>query len=85
MEIEYSNEVKGKVHAYRFDDVEKQHISDALNSVVNNIERKIYKVLNHPKNEGQATYAVKVDELRREQRALEYIIEVFNNDLNKKR
>lgn len=82
MEIEYSNEVKGKVHAYRFEDFEKQHIADSLRPVVTKLERKIWKVQNHPKNEGQVTYAVQVDALRHEQRALEFIIDIFNSKNN---
>ena len=63
MEFEYSNDVKGKVIAYQFDTWEKETIATALKPVVKNLEKKIEKVRNHPKNEGQVKYAVQIDEL----------------------
>lgn len=80
MEFEYSNEVKGKVIAYQLDTWEKETIASALKPVVKNLENKIEKVRNHPKNEGQVKYAVKIDALYREIKALQFIINSFSND-----
>ena len=77
MEFEYSNEVKGKVIAYQFDTWEMATIATALKPVVKKLEKKIEKVRNHPKNEGQVRYAVQIDELNREMKALEFIIKTF--------
>lgn len=78
MEFEYSNEVKGKVIAYQFDTWEMATIATALKPVVKKLEKKIEKVHNHPKNEGQVRYAVQIDELYREIKALEFIIKTFS-------
>jgi Zn-dependent oligopeptidase len=77
MEIEYSNEVRGKVFAYRFTGVEQRHIVDALKPVVKKLEKRIDKIRNHPKNEGQATYACQIDAIRHEIKALEFIIKTL--------
>jgi hypothetical protein len=78
MEIEYSNEVKGKFFAYRFTRWEEQSIADALRSSVKKLRIKIEKIRNHPKNEGQATYSAKIDELMHQINSLEYIINTFS-------
>lgn len=78
MEIEYSTEVKGKVHAYRFDKWEKEMIAKALKPEINRILKKIYNIENHPDNEGQVTYSEAIREHRHEIKALEDIIKEFN-------
>lgn len=59
MEVEYSNEIKGKVFAYRIMAHEKPIIIAAYKKHIIKLERAIEKVKNHPKNEGQVTYSVK--------------------------
>jgi hypothetical protein len=71
MEIEYSNEVRGKVHAYRFADWEKKAIAKALKPVIKKLEKEIEKIDNDPENEGQVTF-------REQQRQLGYEIEALN-------
>lgn len=78
MEIEYSNEVKGKVHAYRFTDIEKETIAASLKPVLKRIDAKIAKIENDPRNEGQATYSCMIDDLLREKRNYSEIIEHFS-------
>lgn len=77
MEIEYSNEVKGKVYAYRFSEWEKCAIAASLLPFVRKLERKKEKIKNHPKNEGQATYCEQVREIQAEINSLNEIIEEF--------
>lgn len=78
MIMEYSNEVRGKVHAYRFEDFEMTAIAKSLAPEIRKRERKIQRIQDDPKNDGQATYAGKIDELRYEIEALEEIIRVFS-------
>ena len=77
MEIEYSNEVRGQVFAYRFDGFEKQQIAAGLRLIIKKTEAKMQKIIDHPKNEGQATYASQVDELRYEIKVMEKIVKEF--------
>jgi hypothetical protein len=78
MEIEYSNEVKGTVFAYRFSGFEEKCIANALKLTVKKLRIKIERIRNHPKNEGQVTYSMKIDELKNEINSLEYIIKTFS-------
>lgn len=78
MEIEYSNEVRGKVFAYRFNAWEQTQIVEALKPVVKKFEKQIDKICNHPKNEGQATYSRQIDELQNDIITLETIIKTFS-------
>ena len=64
MIIEYSQEVKGMHFAYRFDDDEKKIIIKAFQAEIKKLERKIERIKNHPKNEGQATFSMKIREVR---------------------
>jgi Zn-dependent oligopeptidase len=79
MEIEYSNEVRGQVYAYRFNSWKKKDISTGLKFVIAKLEKKIKRIQNNPKNEGQATYSLKIDELRREVKILQENIEKFES------
>lgn len=78
MEIEYSTEIRGRVFAYRFTKSEQCFIADALKPMVNKLEKKIEKIQNHPKNEGQVTFICQIDELRGEIKSLEFIIKTFS-------
>lgn len=80
MEIEYSSEVRGKVFAYRFSKSERKHIAAGLKPIVKKLERKVTAIENNPKNEGQATYACRIDELRYEINDLQEIITEFEKD-----
>lgn len=75
---EYSNEIRGRVHAYRFDDWEKNIIAECLKPVIKKLEKKIYKIDNHPKNEGQVTFWDKKNTLIREINILTEIINDFS-------
>lgn len=78
MEIEYSQEIRGKVFAYRFKEWEMQAIADGLKHQVKKRERNIEGIKNSPKNEGQAKYAVRVEILAREIKILKETIEEFS-------
>jgi hypothetical protein len=78
MEIEYSQEVKGRVHAYRFYDFEKKAIARGLKSEVKKLEVKLQKIIDHPDNEGQATFLCQADEIRGDISNLKEIIEIFS-------
>ena len=78
MEIEYSNEVRGRVYAYRFAKWEKQRIAEGLKPIVAKLEKKIVKIENDPKNEGQCTYSEQIRELRLEIIELNSIIKEFD-------
>lgn len=78
MEIEYSTEVKGQVHAYRFASWEKITIAKALEPVIKKLHKKIERIQHHPKNEGQVTYLEAIREKRIEIAILEDIIKTFN-------
>lgn len=77
MEIEWSNEVRGKVYAYRFDDWEYVFIAKLLKTEIPKLEKKIKKIDAHPDNEGQVTYMVQKEEIYKEINALQKIITEF--------
>jgi phage host-nuclease inhibitor protein Gam len=79
MTIEYSNEVKGKVHAYRFSKWEMEAIANGLKSEVKKRKKKVDMILNSPKNEGQATYSIKVAAIRSEIEILNETIKEFSS------
>lgn len=79
MEIEYSQEVKGKVHAYRFDAWEKAAIASGLERAIEIREKQVNRIKNHPKNEGQVTFQVQVENIEDEIEKLNDIIEEFTN------
>jgi endonuclease V-like protein UPF0215 family len=78
MEFEYSKEVRGKVIAFMFSRCEMTAIADALRPTLKKYDKQIEKIRNHPKNEGQCTYAAKIDELAWEKKRIEQIIDVFS-------
>ena len=78
MEIEYSNEVRGKVHAYRFNGYEREIIAEAFRKECLNIDKKIKKVENNPKNEGQAKYSLEIDQLWNSKQPLLEIVKEFS-------
>jgi len=55
METEKSFYYKGKT-AYIFEDWERQLIAKLLAPEIKKLEKKIEKIKDNPKNEGQATY-----------------------------
>jgi len=77
MEVEYSTEVRGKVHAFRFEAWERVLISNALQPYVKKLVKQIERIRNDPRNEGQATYQSDIDELEREKRAVQQIIDTL--------
>lgn len=78
MEIEYSQEVRGKVFAYRFLEWEMNAIAEGLKHSVRKREKMIERIRNSPKNEGQAKYSVQIDHLTMEVRILNQTIEEFS-------
>lgn len=77
MEKEYSNEVRGKVIAYRFTKKEKQVIAECLKPYLKKIDKKIQRIENNPKNEGQANFLCQIDDLFSEKKEWEKIIDEF--------
>lgn len=82
MEIEYSNETRGKIHAYRFDKWEMRLIGESLMIPIQKLEKKIERIQNNPKNEGQATYLSQIDYLRREIKCIRAIIDEMFSQVN---
>lgn len=78
MEIEYSNEIKGKHFSYRFANWEKLAIADSLKAEIKKRESKIKKIWNNPRNEGQVKYQMQVEILDREIDTLNEIIDIFS-------
>lgn len=78
MEIEYSNEVRGQVFAYRFCKTEKAAIANGLKPYLKKLEKSVLKIENDPNNEGQATYLCRIDELNTEIKEIEKIITEFS-------
>ena len=78
MEIEYSNEVRGKVHAYRFNIIEREIIAKAFNKELERIDKQIRKIENDPKNEGQVTYSAQVDQLWHSKKPFLEIVKEFS-------
>lgn len=78
MEKEYSNEVRGLVHAYRFDDWEKKRIAQGLRVIVRKLKRRSEKIRNHPDNEGQVKYSEAIRLFDAEIRELDNIISEFD-------
>ena len=81
MEIEYSQEVKGKVFAFRFENWEQALIIRLLNSEIVKIHKKIRRVQNDPRNEGQVKYQVKVDDFNREIKCISDIINAMAKNI----
>lgn len=71
MEIEYA--IKGGF-AYVFTTAERETIIKALQKTLPSYDVKIQRILNDPKNEGQATYSCKIDELVREKKWIQEMI-----------
>lgn len=78
MEKEYSVEVRGKVHAYRFEPWEKLTIAKLLKKEIPKLKKKIDRIIDDPKNEGQATYQTAIEEIDNEINVLEDIIKEFS-------
>lgn len=78
MEVEYSNEVRGRVFAYRFEKWEKAKIAEGLKNEIKKLNRKVEATMNHPKNEGQVTFSEKIRELKIEIEELQSIVDEFS-------
>lgn len=63
MKIERGHYYDGDYNAYRFTKGEMAIIAQALRQYIPKIEKKIIRVENNPRNEGQATFSCKVMEL----------------------
>ena len=78
MEFEYSSQVKGKVIAFMFSKFEMKAIADALKPTLKKYDKSIEKIENDPDNDGQCTYAAKIDELIGNKEMIQEIIDVFS-------
>lgn len=78
MIIEYSQEERGKVFAYRFAAWERAYIANGLRPYIPRLEKKIQRIIDDPENEGQVTYREQIRELRHEITALREIIDEFS-------
>ena len=63
---------------YTFDLEEKQIIIKAAKSHIRNLEKKISKVYNNRKNEGQAKYSLEIDRFSRQINNYEKLISEFS-------
>jgi hypothetical protein len=79
MDVEYSQEVNGKVYAFRFGKWEQEVIAKALEPEIKKRERQIEKIRNDPNNEGQVTYQVKIEDIDWEITCLKRIIDFMSN------
>jgi hypothetical protein len=77
MEFEYSKEHRGKVTAYTFTKDEKAYIASGLTSEIKKLEKKIERINNNPKNEGQATFITERRICRHEIEQLNEIIKAM--------
>lgn len=80
MEIEYSREGVGKAYAYRFAVWEREAIARALVQEIKKRERQIQRVENDPKNEGQVTFLIKIEDLEFEIKSLREIIDEMKSN-----
>lgn len=81
MEFEYSQEVKGKgkVKAFRFQQWEQFVIAKALTQERNKMYKRIERIENDPKNEGQVTFQETVRIITHEIREIGNIIDAMLN------
>lgn len=79
MLIEYSNDIKGEIKGYAFHEAEKQEIVKGLIFRKRQLEAKIERIKNSPKNEGQAKYILKIQTVRFLIYDIEEIIEKLSN------
>lgn len=63
MTVELSNKSPDN-YAYGFSTNEKQAIVDAMIAYIPKWEKQILRIENNRKNEGQATYAAMIDDIR---------------------
>lgn len=75
MLIEYSNDIKGEIKGYWFHEAEKQEIVKGLVYRTKQLEAKIQRIKDSPKNEGQATYSLQIQSIRFLIQELEDIIQ----------
>jgi hypothetical protein len=82
MEYEYSRiDITG--FSVSFDICEKQRIAEGLRLIIPKLKKKIKRIENNPKNEGQAHYAVAIDDINKEIKSLATIIDDFEKDVIK--
>lgn len=76
MHIEYSR--KGDDgYSYAFNSWERSTIAKALKPLIPKLEKKIERIRNNPKNEGQASYQNAIDEIIGDIRSIKEIIKTF--------
>lgn len=76
MDREFSQYEKGQ-YTYFLTKYEKIMIAEALKKTLKDYDRKVEKIDNNPRNEGQVKYRIQIEELRAEKRMAEKIIEEF--------
>lgn len=77
MERELSNSYRGK-YAYTLTKLEKTLIAKALRRTLKDYDRKIERVENNPRNEGQVTFQDKIIDLRATKVIVNDIINEFS-------
>lgn len=75
----YTYKHKGEILGYSFTFIEKHHIAEGLKTRQAKLQKAIEKVRNDKRNEGQAKYSIKIDEIQSEIDDLEIIIQEFLN------
>jgi len=78
MEIEHSNNTGYQGYAYLLDKKEKAAISEALKPYVKKLQKKIERLENSPKNEGQISFLSRINDLEIDKKNIECIIKEFS-------
>ena len=93
MWTEYSNKQAGQrnvLYVYGFAAWEKRVLLAGIPAAIHKLEKKIVRIQNHPKNEGQVTYTAMIREVQTDIDSLKEIqrnflddIEVYNRNRRK--
>lgn len=85
MTIEYAAKQRSTEiqYVYGFSTFEKRVLISGIPKAISKLEKKIVKIENNPKNEGQATYSFDIDEINTEIKCLKEIEKTFLEDIEK--
>lgn len=73
-----SSDMNSKEVGYQFYAHEQAAIVKGLVPIINALKKQRQKLLDHPKNEGQATWDAKISPISEEIRDLEGIVQAFS-------
>jgi septation ring formation regulator EzrA len=65
---------EGYKTAYLFTEWERKTIAKHIKNEIKRLDKRIERIENHPKNEGQATFSAKIDRLEDKKEAIKEII-----------